>query len=130
MRKLTVRQADGTEKVCGCTFTLAGGFVYTCAAHLRVAASISANNKKASAVKHSFVRPTPKPRKKARGDSPELVAAIHAECAEKTEILRSERAKIAKPSAKLTTAERAHLHKFAFSSIDIRDNLKAGNPPA
>jgi hypothetical protein len=131
MRKLTVRQKDGSQKECGCTFTLAGGFVYTCDSHLRVAASLASDRKKASAVKHSFVPSAAKPRKKQKVDSPELVAAIVAECERRMEIARKERAKIRKPSSRLTPAERDHLHKFAFSAIEIRDEiLKAGNPPA
>ena len=120
MRKLTVRQKDGSQKECGCTFSLAGGFVYTCDAHLRVAAGIKASRQAA--------KPLPRPTVEAvtpEQDSPELVAAIQAECKRRMEIARSERAKIDKPSAKLTSAERAHLHTFAFSAVEIRDELRA-----
>jgi len=73
MRKLTVRQKDGSQVECGCTFTLAGGFVYTCDAHLRVAAGIKAHNKQASSVKHDFIGPLTNGRKP--GDPRPLSAA-------------------------------------------------------
>src|SRR4029077_9453573 len=125
MRKLTVRQKDGSQKECGCTFTLAGGFVYTCDAHLRVAAGIKASRKSA--------KPLPRPVVEAvtpEQDSPELVAAIVAECERRAEIARIERAKIKKPSAKLSKVERAHLHKFAFTSAQVREELLAPPAPA
>ena len=50
--------------------------------------------------------------------------AFHAAIAERSEILRSERAKIRKPSAKLTQREREHLHTFAFSAEEIRKSLR------
>jgi len=118
MRKLTVRQKDGSQRECGCTFTLAGGFVYTCDAHKRVAAGIKASRIAA--------KPLPRPVVVAvtpQEDSPELRAAILAECEKRAEIARIERVKIDKPSAKLTQSERAHLHTFAFSAAEIREEL-------
>jgi hypothetical protein len=125
MRKLTVRQKDGSQRECGCTFTLAGGFVYVCDAHKRVAAGIRASRIAA--------KPLPRPVVVAvtpQEDPPELVAAIQAECEKRAEILRVERAKINKPSSKLTNGERAHLHTFAFSSVEIRDALRASWKPS
>lgn len=64
------------------------------------------------------------PLTKPQTDSPALVAAIRAECNRRTEIARVERAKIRKPSAKLTQAEREHMNQFAFSSVEIRNELR------
>lgn len=77
----------------------------------------------------------PKPRKKHRADSTKLVDAIRAECVRRDEIIRVERAAfpptLTKKGKRLvrnprfTAAMRAHMHLFAFSSEDVRRELRA-----
>lgn len=58
-------------------------------------------------------------------DTPETVQAIRDEIARRTGILRAERARIRKPSSKLTQAEREHLHRFAFTAEAVRAEILA-----
>lgn len=81
----------------------------------------------------------PKPKKKAKKaknfkpDSDVLVMAIRDECERRMEILKAERAKFpptftkkGKPNKKFTEAMRVHLHTFAFSAEDIRNEILKG----
>jgi hypothetical protein len=54
------------------------------------------------------------------GAVPKASPAFYAEISRRTEIVRTERAKIQKPSAKLTKREREHLSTFGFSAEQIR----------
>ena len=63
-------------------------------------------------------------------DSPELVQAIRAECDRRMEILLAERAKFpptftkkGKLNPKFTDKMRAHMHTFAFTGEQIREEL-------
>lgn len=57
---------------------------------------------------------------KGDGNVPAASAAFHAEISKRTENLRERRSAIKKPSGKLTSRERNHLHSFAFTSEQVR----------
>ena len=120
-------ELDG--KRCGCTFTYRDGFVYKCAFHKARREAIAERRREASKVIY-VLRPEPKPTKKGKKfqpDSPEQVKAIRADIRKRTVILRKERAKIDRPTKKLTKAQLAHLHTFAFSSEQVRKEILAAS---
>jgi hypothetical protein len=118
-------------KPCGCTFRYSekGGFTFRCKVHKTRREGIAEMRREANKVIYVF-RPEPKPIKKSKkfqADSPELVQAIRAECKRRTVIARKERAKIDRPTKKLTKAQLAHLHTFAFSSEQVRKEILAAS---
>jgi len=118
-------------KPCGCTFNYKerGGFNFTCKVHKARQKGLIEMRREANKIPF-VLRPEPKPAKKGKkfqADSPERIAAIRAECSKRDEILRVERAKIDRPTKKLTKAQTAHLHTFAFSSEQVRKEILAAS---
>ena len=107
---------------CGCRFGYKHGFKIVCEFHIAQREAISEQRKNFKPIQ---LWPKQKPRKRVKPveDSPEFVQAIRNEIARRTEILRVERAKIKKPTSKLTRKQRDHLHTFAFTAEQVRAEL-------
>lgn len=122
-RKPPVRLLVEGER-CGCTFRYATGFRIRCEFHKTQFEAIREMHRN---FKIMVAWPKQKPRKrvKPRVDSAEFVDAFRAEIARRTEIQRVERAKLIKPTRKLTKKQREHLHTFAFTAEQVRAELLA-----
>lgn len=111
---------------CGCRFGYKLGFKIVCETHVAIFAGISAHRQAMNATPQ-ILWPKVKPKKKSKGitDSAKVTAAFRDEIARRTEILRNERAKIKRPSNKLTKKQREHLHTFAFTAEQVRREVLA-----
>jgi hypothetical protein len=67
-----------------------------------------------------------KPRKKSKPkvDSAAILKRFHAEIERRTEIVVAERAKIKKPTKRMTKAEREHMHQYAFTAEQVMAEIR------